>query len=121
MEGMYFALLWLVEGTDFFASAPESPLRQWVDSFFSAEIFVVAMALVGGYQLQRHAGKRDVFSLVAAGGLVPLALERLTLLVSGGFRHDLPPGERLEITAMGICLCVGVWTVSHSLRYRAER
>lgn len=121
IEGMYFTLLWLAEGTDFFVLEPESPLRQWIYSFFPAEIFVAAMAIVGAYQLQRHAGERDVFALVAAGGLMLLALERLTLLISGGFRHDLTPGQRLEITAMGICLCVGVWTVSHCLRYRADR
>jgi hypothetical protein len=50
-----------------------------------------------------------------------IALERLTLLISGGLRHDLSPGERLEITAMGVCMGVGVWAVSHSLRFRAER
>jgi hypothetical protein len=121
IEGLYFALLWLAEGTDLFAFEPQDGLRQWLSSFFPAEIFVAVVAIVGGYQLQRHAGKRDTLALVAAGGLILLALERLTLLVSGGFRHDLSPGERLEITAMGICMAVGVWSVSHSLRSHAER
>ncbi len=121
IEGMYFALLWLAEGTDLFSFQPETGLRQWLYSFFPAEIFVAVIAVVGAYELQRHAGKRDAFALVAAGGLVFLALERLTLLISGGFRHDLAPGERLEITAMGICMGVGIWTISHSLRLRAEK
>jgi hypothetical protein len=121
IEGLYFALLWLAEGTDLFSFEPDNGLKQWLYSFFPAEIFVAVMAVVGAYELQRHAGKRDAFALVAAGGLVFLALERLTLLISGGLRHDLAPGERLEITAMGLCIGVGVWTVSHSLRFRAER
>jgi hypothetical protein len=121
IEGIYFALLWLAEGTDLFSFQPDTSLRQWLYSFFPAEIFVAVIAVVGAYELQRHAGKRDAFALVAAGGLVFLALERLTLLISGGFRHDLAPGERLEITAMGICMGVGIWTISHSLRFRAER
>lgn len=121
IEGLYFALLWLAEGTDLFSFEPDSGLRQWLYSFFPAEIFVAVLAFVGAYELQRFAGKRDAFSLVAAGGLVFIALERLTLLISGGLRHDLSPGERLEITAMGVCMGVGVWAVSHSLRFRAER
>jgi hypothetical protein len=121
IEGLYFALLWLAEGTDLFSYEPDAGLRQWLYSFFPAEIFLAVMAVFGAYELQRHAGKRDAFALVAAGGLVLIALERLTLLIGGGFRHDLTPGERLEITAMGICIGVGVWTVSHSLRFRAER
>ena len=121
IEGLYFVLLWLAEGTDLFSFQPDTSLRQWLYSFFPAEIFVAVIAFVGAYELQRHAGKHDTFSLVAAGGLVFLALERLTLLISGGFRHDLSPGERLEITAMGICMGVGIWTLSHSLRFRAER
>jgi hypothetical protein len=121
IEGLYFALLWLAEGTDLFSYEPDAGLRQWLYSFFLAEIFLAVMAVFGAYELQRHAGKRDVFALAAAGGLVIIALERLTLLVGGAFRHDLTPGERLEITAMGICIGVGIWTVSHSLRFRAER
>jgi len=121
IEGLYFTLIWLAEGTDFFAFGPDNNLDQWLYSFFPAEIFVAVVAIVGAYELQRHAGARDTFALVAAGGLVFLALERLALLVSGAFRHALTPGERLEITAMGICMGVGVWTVSHSLRLRAER
>lgn len=121
IEGLYFALLWLAEGTDLFSFEPESGLRQWLYSFFPAEVFVAVIAVIGACELQRHAGKHDAFALVAAGGLIFLALERLTLLVSGGFRHDLSPGERLEITAMGICMGVGIWTVSHSIRFRAER
>lgn len=121
IEGLYFALLWLAEGTDLFAFEPDSGLRQWLYSFFPAEIFVAVLAVFGAYELQRQAGKRDAFALVAAGGLIFLALERLTLLISGGLRHDLSPGERLEITAMGICMGVGIWAISHSLRLRAER
>ena len=121
IEGLYFALLWLAEGTDLFAYEPDAGLKQWLYSFFPAEVFLAIVAVVGAYELQRYAGKRDAFALVAAGGLVLIALERLTLLISGGLRHDLSPGERLEITAMGICIGVGVWTVSHSLRSRAER
>jgi hypothetical protein len=120
IEGLYFGLLWLAEGTDLFSLEPDSGLRQWVYSFLPAEIFVAILAFVGAYELQRHAGKRDAYSLVAAGGLILIALERLTLLISGGLRHDLSPGERLEITAMGICIGVGVWSISHSLRSRAE-
>jgi hypothetical protein len=121
IEALYFVLLWLGEGTDLFALEPSNGLKQWLYSFFPAEILVAATAFIGAYELQRYAGKRDVFALLAAGGLVLLAVERLTLLISGGIRHDLTPAERLEITAMGICLSVGVWTVSHSLRSRAER
>jgi len=121
IEGLYFVLLWLAEGTDLFSFEPDTSLRQWLYSFFPAEIFVAVIAFVGAYELQRHAGKRDTFALVAAGGLVILALERLTLLVAGAFRHNLTPGERLEITAMGVCMGVGVWVISHSLRSRAER
>jgi hypothetical protein len=121
IEGLYFALLWLAEGTDLFSFEPDSGLRQWLYSFFPAEIFVAVIAVLGAYELQRQAGKRDSFALVAAGGLIFLALERLTLLISGGLRHDLSPGERLEITAMGICMGVGIWAISHSLRLRAER
>jgi hypothetical protein len=121
IEGLYFGLLWLAEGTDLFSFEPDSGLRQWLYSFLPAEIFVAVLAFVGAYELQRHAGKRDAYSLVAAGGLILIALERLTLLISGGLRHDLSPGERLEITAMGICMGVGVWSISHSLRSRAER
>jgi hypothetical protein len=121
IEGLYFVLLWLAEGTDLFSFEPDTGLRQWLYSFFPAEIFVAVVAFVGAYELQRFAGKRDAFALVAAGGLVFLALERLTLLISGAFRHDLSPGERLQITAMGICIGVGVWVISHSLRSRAER
>jgi hypothetical protein len=121
IEGLYFALLWLAEGTDLFSFEPDAGLRQWLYSFFPAEIFLAVVAVIGAYELQRHAGKRDAFALVAAGGLVLIALERLTLLIGGGFRHELTPGERLEITAMGICIGVGVWTVSHSIRFRAER
>ena len=121
IEGLYFALLWLAEGTDLFSYEPEAGLRQWLYSFFPAEIFLAVIAVIGAYELQRYVGKRDAFALVAAGGLVLIALERLTLLIGGGFRHELTPGERLEITAMMICIGVGVWTVSHSLRFRAEK
>jgi hypothetical protein len=121
VEGMYFALLWLADGTDLFSFEPDAGLRQWLYSFFPVEILVSVIAIVGAYQLQRDAGRRDAFALVAAGGLLCLALERLTLLISGGLRQDLTPGQRLEITAMGICMGVGIWTISHSLRFRAER
>jgi len=121
IEGLYFALLWLAEGTDLFSYEPDAGLRQWLYSFFPAEIFLAVIAVIGAYELQRYVGKRDAFALVAAGGLVLIALERLTLLIGGGLRHELAPGERLEITAMMICIGVGVWTVSHSLRFRAER
>ena len=120
-EGLYFALLWLAEGTAFFSSPSDPGMRQWLYSFFPAEVFLAIIAVLGAYELQRYAGKRDAFALVAAGGLLLIALERLTLLISSALRHDLSPGERLEITAMGICIGVGVWTVSHSLRFRAER
>jgi hypothetical protein len=121
IEGLYFTLIWLAEGADLFAFEPDNGLHPWLYSFFPAEIFVAAVAIFGAHELQKHAGTRDTFALVAAGGLLFLALERLVLLVSGGFRHPLTPGDRLEITAMGICMGVGVWTVSHSLRSRAER
>jgi hypothetical protein len=121
IEGLCFTLVWLAEGTDFFGLEPDNGLHQWLYSAFPAEMFVAVVALVGAYELQRHAGKRDTFALLAAGGLVFLALERLALLVSAGFRHELAPGERLQITAMGICIGIGVWTISHSLRSRAER
>src|SRR4029077_1092500 len=80
IEGLYFALLWLAEGTDLFSFEPDSGLRQWLYSFFPAEIFVAVLAFIGAYELQRFAGKRYASSLVAAGGLVFIALERLTLL-----------------------------------------
>ncbi len=121
IEGLYFGLLWLAEGTDLFSFEADSGLRQWLYSFLPGEIFVAVLAFIGAHELQRHAGKRDAYSLVAAGGLILIALERLTLLISDGLRHDLSPGERLEITAMGICMGVGVWSISHSLRSRAER
>ena len=122
IEGLYFALLWIAEGTDMFSfQAADASMRQWLYSFFPAEIFLAVVAVIGAYELQRHAGKHDAFALVAAGGLVLIALERLALLISGGMHHELTPGERLEITAMGVCIGVGVWTVSHSLRFRAER
>lgn len=121
IEGLYVALLWVAEGTELLSFGTESGSHQWSYSFFPAEIFIAVVAIVGAYEIQRHAGKRDAFALIAAGGFVFLALQRLTLLVSGSFRHDLTPWERLEITAMGVCIGVGVWTVSHSLRCRAER
>jgi len=121
IEGLYFVLLWLAEGTDLFSFDADTGLRQWLYSFFPAEIFVAVIAFVGAYELQRHAGKRDTFALVAAGGLVLIALERLSLLIAGAFRHDFRPAERLEITAMGICMGVGVWVISHAVSSRAER
>jgi len=121
IEALYFTLIWLAEGADFLAFEPDNGLHPWMYSFFPAEIIVAVVAVLGARELQKHAGTRDTFALVAAGGLLFLALERLTLLISGGFRHPLTPGERLEITAMGVCMGVGVWIVSHSLRSRAER
>src|SRR5205823_4408423 len=53
IEGMYFALLWLAEGTDLFSFQPETGLRQWLYSFFPAEIFVAVIAVFGAYELQR--------------------------------------------------------------------
>src|ERR1043165_5973242 len=70
IEGLYFALLWLAEGTDLFSYEPDAAIRQWLYSFFLADVFLAVMAVFGAYELQRHAGKRDVFALVAAGGLV---------------------------------------------------
>jgi len=121
IEGLYFALLWIAAGTDLFWFEANAGMQHWIHSFFPAEIFIAVMAFVGAYELQRHAGKRDAFSLVAAGGLIFIALERMTLLITGGFHHDLTPSERLQVTAMGICLAIGIWAVSHSLRFRAER
>src|ERR1700746_1691302 len=63
IEGLYFALLWLAEGTDLFSYEPDAGLRQWLYSFFLAEIFLAVMAVFGAYELQRHVGKRDVFAL----------------------------------------------------------
>jgi hypothetical protein len=121
IEALYLAVLWVTQGTDVFGLAPSASLRQWLSSFFLAELFVAAVAGFGAYELLRSTGRRDIFAVLAAGGLVTLSLQRLTLLVSNGFRQELTPGERLEITAMGICLGVGVWTISHALRMRVEK
>jgi hypothetical protein len=123
IEALYLAVLWLAEGTDLFGIEPNPSLRQWLVSFFPAELFVAGVAAFGAYDLRRSSGRRDVFVLLAAGGLISLALQRLTLLVAGGLRHDfmLTPGQRLEITAMGISLGVGIWTISHALRMRVEK
>lgn len=118
VEGLYLVLMWVAEGTDLLAFEHTSDIHQWMFSLLPAEIFVAAAAIFGAYQLQRQ---RDVFALVTAGGLMFLSVERLALLVSAGLNHALSPGERLQITAMGICMGVGIWTVSHSLRLRAER
>jgi hypothetical protein len=121
IEAMYLTFFWIAVGTDLFTVEPHPEVKQWLYSFFPSELFVAVIALIAGYDLMRQAGRHEVFTPLAAGGLIFLALERLTLLIYSGVLHELTPGERLEITAMGICLSVGVWAVSHSLRQRAER
>jgi hypothetical protein len=121
IEGLYLVLIWVAEGTDMLAFEHNGDIHQWMFSLFPAEILVASVAIFGAYQLQRASERRDVFALVSAGGLMFLSVERLALLVSAGMSHALSPVERLQITAMGICLGVGIWTVSHSLRLRAER
>lgn len=121
IEGFYLVLMWVAEGTDLIAFEHRGDVHQLIFSLFPAEILVAAAAIFGAYQLQRPSPRRDVFALIAAGGLMFLAVERLTLLVSASMGHALSPGERLQITAMGICLGVGIWTVSHSLRLRTDR
>src|SRR5713101_4038704 len=54
IEGLYFTLLWLAEGTDLFSFQAEGSLRQWLYSFFPAEIFLAVVAVLGAYELQRH-------------------------------------------------------------------
>lgn len=121
IEGLYLVLMWVAEGTDLLAYERSGEMNQWMFSLFPAEIFVAVVAIFGAFQLQRPSERRDVFALLAAGGLMFLAVERLALLASASGNHALSPGERLQITAMGICLGLGVWTVSHSLRLRAEK
>ncbi len=121
IEAMYLTMFWIAVGTDLFSIEPQPGVKQWLYSFFPSELFVAMVALVAGYDLLRPTGRHEVFAPLAAGGLIFLALERLTLLISSGVLHELTPGERLEVTAMGICLAVGIWAVSHSLRQRAER
>ncbi len=121
IEGLYLVLMWVAEGTDILAFERNGEIRNWMLSLFPAEILVAAAAIFGAYQLQRVTEKRDVFALVAAGGLMFLAVERLALLASAAVGHVLSPGERLQVTAMLVCIGVSVWTISHSMRLRIER
>jgi hypothetical protein len=120
-QAAYFGLYWIGVATEVLTIEGETEFRVFLYSFLPADVFIAAMAGIGSYDLVRSPGKRDLFVLLAAGGLIFLALDRLTYGIVSSFQHDLKPGERLEITAMGICLCVGIWAVSHSLRMRAER
>jgi hypothetical protein len=121
IQGLYLVVMWVAEATNLLSVEQGGDLHAWTLSLFPPEILVAAAAMCGAYQLQRISDRRDVFALVTAGGLMFLSVERLVLLVSAAMNHILLPGERLQITAMGICLGVAVWTVSHSLRLRAGR
>ena len=117
----YLVLYWVAVATDVFGIENPETSGLWRYSFLPADLFVAVAAAIGGFDLVARGGKRDVFVLLAAGGAIFLALERLAYRISAGAHHILTPGERLEITAMGIFLCVGVWAISHSMRLRPDR
>jgi hypothetical protein len=106
---------------DLVSTESDAQVRLWTLSFLVPDLFVAVVSGLGSYDLAWRPGKREVFVLLAAGGLLFLSLERLTYGISAGFVQELRPGDRLEITAMGLALCVGIWAVSYSLRVRAER
>jgi len=61
-----------------------------------------------------------VAALTLAGLLfVGAAMGMLNLVVDGVLRPGAP--RLVYGIAMGVCMAVGVWAVSHSLRFRAER
>lgn len=121
VESASFVLYWLAVATDLVVIRGSEALGAWLYSFLPAELFVAVAAAIGGFDLFYREGKRDIFVVLAAGGVIFLSLERLAYRIPAGLHRALAPSERLEITAMGICLCVGVWAVSHSLRLRADR
>lgn len=122
VQAAYLGLYWLGIVSGLVSVEEQGELRLLVYSFLPADLFLGVVAAIGGYDLLQRPAKRDLFVVLAAGGLIFLALEQLTYGITASFRHQpLSPGERLEVTAMGISLCVGIWAVSHSLRMRAER
>ncbi|MGH7857085.1 MAG: hypothetical protein ACREQY_07095, partial [Candidatus Binatia bacterium] len=117
-EAAYLVLYWLAvvggvidvpEGTD---------SRMWLYSFVLADLFVAAVAGLAGFDLLRGSQRRDFFLLLAAGGMIFLSLERLTYGIASSFLRDLTPGERLQVTLMGVSLYVALWAASYALRAR---
>jgi hypothetical protein len=121
LQAAYFSLYWVAVSTEVLGIEGDTALRTWLYSLLVPELFVIAMAGMGSYDLMRNPGKRDLFVLLAGGSLVFLSLARLTYGIASSFRHDLAPGERLEMVAMFSTLCVAIWAISHSQRMRMER
>ena len=119
-EAAYLILYWVAIGTEVLGVEGLQTPGVWGYSFLPADFFVVVTAAIGGFDLAYRDGKRSVFVLLAAGGLSFLTLERLAFRISAAAQHPLTPGERFEITVMGISLCVAVWAVSHSMRLHPD-
>lgn len=117
---VYLAFYWVGIATGVFPLEGQDE-RAWLYSFLPADLFVAVVAAIGAVDLLGNGAKREIFVLLGGGGLILLTLERIAYRISSSMHHALTPGERLEVTAMGICLSIGVWVVSHSLRLRAER
>lgn len=118
--GAYLTLHWIAVLSGVLLLAGEAELGSWNRSV-AADLLVAALAIAGGIQISRAVEGRDLFSLAAAGGIACLAVTRIESAFRASLARDLAPGERLEICVVAACLLIGIWTVSHSLRMRADR
>jgi hypothetical protein len=115
----YLTAYWLAVATGVLSLEIGGDVPKWVWSLFVADVFVGAAAVVGGYELSRGRDKRDLFAVLAAGALICLSLARIAHTFTATLERNLSPGERLEVSAVAACLCIGVWVVSHALRSRS--
>ena len=118
---MYLAAYWMAVVSGALSLEPNGEVAKWVYSLFLADLFVVVAATIGGYELTRGGERRDLFAIIAGGALISLSLSRFAHTFTSTLERNLAPGERLEVSAVAACLCVGVWVVSHALRSHAER
>jgi hypothetical protein len=117
-EAGYLILYWLGVVGGVVDAAEGNDSRMWLYSFLPADLFVASASGLAGFDLLRSSVRRDFFLLIAAGGLIFLSLERLTYGIASSFLRDLTPGERLQVTLMGVSLYVGMWAASYALRTR---
>lgn len=115
-EAAYLVLWWAGVGVGVVALPEHPESRLWTYSFLPADFLVAAISGLAAWELVRRSEKRDVVLVLAAGGLVFLSLSRLTHGIASSFVSAMTPGQRLQVTLMGVCLYVGLWAASYALR-----
>lgn len=116
----YVALTWLAIGTGLAELGTSTEARDWMWSLLLADIAITVLAVLGGYELASASSAAGFYVRFAAGALLTFGLMRIGHAARESFARDLVPIERLEVCAIVACLWVGMWTISYSLRLRAE-